>query len=297
MKWIRKVVLVLLAILLILIGVQLIHYWKARSSDPDATFIQPRVLVTNLRITDHDPDKTRMLMNVQLVDPAPIGLALDSLSYSLGIEGVEVVHSSYEQAINVAAYDTANISFPVVVDSRELLHRLKELDAKGLDSVHYDLNVRFHSPLLFWREKPVEVHTTVYAPLYKIPQVALSHPRIEKLGLKNSNVTVDMSMYNPNAFPFDFKKTRMKLRMGDGQVFATRIDSTVHVPRQDTVVIRLPVELAPGQLVEAAFSALVKPSKTPFSYRLSLILVSDNPSLNNSAFVLTGKGVVADLEK
>lgn len=294
MKWIRNVALVLLALLLVVLGVQLIRWNRARHSDPAATFIKPRVLVTKLRITDHDPDATRMVLELQLVNPAPIGFALDSLRYSLGIEDAEVIHSSYAKALHVPAYDTAAFSFPVVVDSKKLIERLKQLDEQGLDSVHYTMDVLLHAAIL---DKPVEIKTSVHAPLFKLPKVAFSDPRLGTLGLKHTGITLDMAMYNPNVFPFGFKDMKLKLRMGEDQVFETRIDTTVLVPRQDTAVVRLRVELAVGQLIAAAFSALVKPAKTPFSYDLSLTIVSDEPAISNSAFIMTGKGVVADLEQ
>lgn len=295
MKWVRYIALVLLAILLFVLGVQLVRWGQARATDPDASFIEPTLLVTNIQITDHNPNETHLVLDLQLVNPAPIGLALDSLQYSLGIEGVEVIHSTYAKRIQVKANDTASISFPVVVDSKKLVNRLKQLEAQGLDSVHYNTDVGFQLSAL--GAKPLELHTSSYAPLVKLPKVAFQDPHIDKLGLKNSAFTIDMAFFNPNVFAFDIKKTRMKLRTGDGQVFETQIDSAIHVPKQDTVLIHLPVDLALGKLIKAAFGALVKPEKTHFSYDLSFIIISKEHALNNSAVVITGEGVVADLEK
>lgn len=297
MNWFGRIGLIFLGVLLILVVLLLVRWNTASKEDPDATFIVPRMLVSAFHVRDHDLRSTHIDMVLVVENPAPVGLRIDSLTYKLGIEEEVLIESAYAERIDIDAFGTDTVRMPVVIDSQRLLERLRALEEQGLDSVHYHMDARFHSPLAFWRKKPLEMHRDVLAPLVKIPRVRLDRTRLDDLGLRKSNAMVDLALYNGNVFPFSVKDVDVKVRMGDGQVFAARIDSTVHVPREDTVAIALPVTLAPGQLIQALFSALLKPSRTPFDYDVSLVIVSDQPALNNCEFAISGQSTVAELRK
>ena len=296
MKWVGLVLLVILLLLVMGALVQLVRWAQARESDPEATFILPRVQVVRLNIEQLDPDTTRLNLILAIDYPAPIGFTMDSLDHVMSIAGNEVARSTYPYAIAIKANDSARIELPIMVLTERLRQVLEQLEATGVDSVEYAMEANFHVSAAFWKDKPMRVRIARQLPLFLIPKVDLRDPVLEKLGLGESRVTIDVALFNPNVFGFAFRQTDFTARINDHDVLATTIDTLVRIPANDTVIMRMPLRMAAGRLVVGLFDLLVKPSRTPYSYRMALTIVSDDATINNCRSVVAGDGTLDELK-
>ena len=296
MKWTRRILLVILLALLLGVVVQLVRWGQARKSDPDATLILPRVYVARMSVEQLDPDTTLLNIMLAIDDPAPIGLTVDSLEYVMSIGGNEVVRSTYPHSITVRANDSAHIELPVAVQTRKLVAVLKQLAASGVDTVEYAMESKFHWPLAFWREKPLSIKIARRLPLFLIPEVEVRDPVVEKLGLGESRVVIDVAIFNPNGFSFAFRQPDFEAELNGHEVVTTVVDDLVQVPARDTVIVRVPMVMAPGRLLGGLFGLIVKPARTTYSYRMALTIVSDNATLDKCRFVVVGNGMLEELK-
>ncbi len=296
MKWVGRIFLVILLVLVLGVVIQLVRWSMARQSDPEATFIVPRMQVARMNIEQLDPDTTRMNMVLAINNPSPIGFTVDSLEYTLSIAEKEVIRSTYAHTITLRGSDSASIELPVMVLTKKLGQVLKQLEALGVDSVEYTMEARLHVPAAFWRKEPMTMRIARRLPLIMIPKVDARDPALEKFGFGESRVTVDVALFNPNVFAFDFRQLDFTAELSGHEVMSTTIDTLVHIPAQDTVVLHIPLSMAPGRLVSGVINLLVKPARTPYSYNMAFTIVSESASLNNCRFVLAGDGMLDELK-
>ncbi|MEO8068327.1 MAG: LEA type 2 family protein [Flavobacteriales bacterium] len=296
MRWKGRVFLLLLILLLLFGVIQLIRWAKAKENDPDATFILPRVSMANMNIQRLDPDATTMLLVMTIDQPAPIGLTVDSLDYTLSIAGNEVIHSTYPHAVSIGAYDSASISLPVTIRTKRLIDVLKQLEAEGRDSVIYAMDTRFHLPAAFWTKKPMEVRIERNLPLVRIPRVHLQDPSVVKFGFGESRINVDLALFNPNVFDLAFRDLAITADLEGHEVVLTSADTLIRAAAMDTAIIHLPMRIALGHMIEGVFDLLLKPARTVYSYHMEFTVISDQPSLDECHFIVVGKGHLDELK-
>jgi LEA14-like dessication related protein len=297
MRIIGRILLVLLVIVLI-IGAVMFFRWQARKADdPDATFVLPRLHVAELHMEEFDMENTRMHLVMRIDQPAPVPLDLDSLSYVIYIDTVEIARSAFPHDISIPAMGSATVASPFISRTNDLTAVLKRLEEQGVDSVDHVLVATFHSPLMFWKMGPAEVRIVEHLPAYRIPKVSLHRPRIEKFGFNESRIMVDLAIFNPNPFAYNFEETSVELKMRDEKVLSTRIDSLIHIPIKDTVVIRVPLELSPGRTLRTAWDYLFNAPTTNYEFSLYTTIVSKSKSIDGGRFRMMGEGTLDEVKK
>jgi LEA14-like dessication related protein len=296
MKILGRILLTLLLILVI-IGLIMFGRWQLKKADdPDATFILPRLHVAHLEMEHFDMDETRMIMDLRIDQPVPIPLQLDSLTYVVYIDTVEIARSTYAHDVRIPAMGTGTISTPFISRTNRLTELLNRLEEQGVDSVDHVLVARFHSPVMFWKDGPAEVRIVEYLPAYRIPKISLHRPRIEKFGFNESRITIDLAIFNPNPFAYRFKETEFEVRVKDDELMYSRIDTMIVIPENDTVVIHMPLELSPGRMLRSVWDMVFNAPDTPYEFTLNTTIVSKEKAINNSYFEMRGDGVLQDVK-
>mgnify|MGYP003393290222 CR=1 FL=1 len=292
----KAVVLVLVLLVASAVTWQFIHWSIAKRQDPSATFIAPRLHLALITITDLSSETMDMDVRMLIDNPSPIGLAVDSFTYRFSIAGVEVARTNHGGAITLPAYDGASLTLPITVRQELLVNTLKELQARKIDSVDYAIDTWFYTRLPFLKETPIHLHMTRHLPLFIIPDVELAHTRIEKLGLKNTMLMLDLRVSNPNNIPFAFRNTTYEFRVGGDHVMRSSIDSVMEIPPRDTLMIAMPIQLDLGEAAGTLIKLLLKPGST-YAFTFDTHIVSDSRSINGSHMALRRNGTLRDLKQ
>ncbi|HMC97716.1 MAG TPA: LEA type 2 family protein [Flavobacteriales bacterium] len=296
MGWKKSILVVLLLLMVAAISLQLIRWSQAKRDDPNATFILPRLRLAVITIKDLTPDTMNMDVGMLIDDPAPLGAHVDSFTYRFSIAGVEMVHSTHPDPIDLHGYDSTLITLPITVRQELLATTLKDLEARGVDSVDYTIDADFHTRLPFLKKKPVHLHVTRHLPLFIIPTVELTHTHVEKFGLKNTRLLLDVQVANPNNVAFAFRKTAYQLRVGGDRVMSSHMEDTLLIPSRDTVMFSMPVKLDLGETAGTLIDLLVAPG-TDYAFSLDTRIVSDDRSVNEGRLVLERNGTLKDLKQ
>lgn len=291
-----KIVLIMMAgLLLLAAGAQWIHWHRARTADQHATFLTPRLRIAGAQVHRIDRDGLDMDLTLLLDDPLPIGIKADSLRYRFFIGDVQVMKSTGPGAIAVPAWDSGSVVLPVRLDPERLVGVLDSLERRGIDSVDYavDMELRPHVPV--FRDPTLRFRTGRRLPVFHIPEVRLVHTRLEKLGLGESRVVLDLEVTNRNDIAFAFEKTEYAVRVEEDELLGALREDTIRIPPMDTVTIALPMELRPGRMAEALLELLLAPRRTSYAFRLNTTIVSDRAALDGSEFRVAADGTLGDL--
>jgi LEA14-like dessication related protein len=296
MKVVGRILLVLLAIILIVALIMFIRWQVKKTEDPDATFVLPRLHVASLEMERFDMEETRMIMDLRIDQPVPVPLQLDSLTYVVLLDTVEIARSTYAHDVRIPAMGSGTISTPFTTRTNRLTEILNHWEEAGVDSVDHVLVATFHSPVLFWRNEPAQVRIVERLPAYRIPKVSLHNPKIEKFGIGESRIMVDVMVVNPNSFAYNFKETDIEVKVRGDEILKARVDDPIHLPINDTAVVRVPLELSPGRALRSAWDYLFNAPSTPYEFKISTTIVSQEGALNNSHFEFFGEGTLKELK-
>jgi LEA14-like dessication related protein len=297
MKTIGRIVLLLLLILVLVAIVMFLRWQALKADDPNATFVLPRLHVAKLEMERFDLEETRMIMDLRIDQPLPVPLRLDSLTYRILIDTVEIARSSYAHDVSIPAMGTGTISTPFTTRTNRITELLNRLEEQGVDSVDHILIATFHAPAMFWKDGPAEVRIVKHLPAYRIPKISLRNPKIEKLGFNESRIMVDVAIYNPNAFAYRFRQTEMEVKVKDDELLSSRIDRLIELPENDTAFVRIPLELSPGRALRSVWDYIFNAPETPYAFTLSTTIVSEMNAINESVFEMRGNGMLQEVKE
>ena len=287
------------ALLVLLCGVFLghcINRLQAQKADPGAPFFTPTMELANITITKLTREQVDMTMDVVLDNPLPFGFSLDSFTFVMAIAGKEVVRSIYPDPLQLDGYGQTTVSMPITTKQELLLGTLKELDAEGVDSVVYGVDVDFTKSFPLIGERPLSFHLERYLPLFILPEVEVKDLQVQKVGLKETRMDLVLELSNENDGSVAIRNTKVVLRVGEDRVLSTHVDSVICIPAKDKVDIAIPLRIDLGEALGTLMKFLIKPG-TAYQFELDAIVVSDSPTTNGTAIHVQRDGVLKELKE
>jgi len=105
-----------------------------KSDKKIADYVVPELKLAQIQVTNLTAEKADMKMNMLLDNPGPIGFSLDSLFYTVSIEGNEVARTTYPDSLRLEARDSTTVELPLTIYHDKLADLLKRLEQEGRDS-------------------------------------------------------------------------------------------------------------------------------------------------------------------
>ena len=207
--------------------------------------------VTDISFQDIDVDFVFWVNN-----PNPVDIALDSLSYNLGFEAINVVSGADSDGFNIRALTGSEFRMPVNLNFSDAWNAVEA--TRGEDMIDFSLDGSFgfdteYGPL------DLPYQTGGEFPALRIPAITLGALRVADLDVFGGTATVDIDMdvdndhgsdLNLDAFAYDITL--------DGSGVAEGIlNSLGTVAGATSKPMTLPVEINLLSLGAGAYSAIV----------------------------------------
>lgn len=93
---------------------------------------------------------------------------------------------------------------------------------------------------------------------FKEPGVTLRNVVINGLGMSGGAMDVELGIYNPNGFKLDATRVTYKLLVGNDTLGTGQTDQRLTVQKNDSAVVRLPIDFTYAGLSSAARQVLTQ---------------------------------------
>src|SRR5215217_14897 len=116
---------------LVFIPAAVFIWWKSSSTPVKKAAVQrlsPKINIASVNIEDIDDDRIKLNSKVQLSNPLPVDLHINSLHYELFIDSMRVMQDAYGKPITVRSSDSATIQMPMQLLAKPMARVLKYFD-------------------------------------------------------------------------------------------------------------------------------------------------------------------------
>lgn len=296
----------IIALAIVLIGFVGAYVWYSRLKNEAASeggaydgTLKPRVELSRFDFTDISDDAITMNMYVLIDNPLPVEFKARRVNYSFLINNKEVVKDSYDKTIQLKSKDSTTIALPAKLLAEKMTNVLKDIEARGDDSTNYRLRTTFDLDVPILGERTFTIDETRRLPTYHIPKIKVEEIDFGKLSLKEMDVAAKVNIINRNKFPYNITDAHYTVTINGKQIAEGDQEEPILVKKQSTTPVVFPVTVKPGQMLGLLPKALFDKKDTPVevAFRCKVLDKNNNPMFQNSKFVTTIRGTLADFTK
>lgn len=256
--------------------------------------VVPQLELADMQVTNLTAERADMDMNMIIDNPAPVGIKIDSLYYTIFIEGHEVASTTYPDPLQIESGQRTKVSLPLTVYYDKLQSLLDELEEEGRDTVQYTLDAIL---FIYAALIPDEINLTVEErlPLVRIPDIRVTDLSIEDISLSGAVIQVATYVVNRNVFSMGFEDIHYSLVLGDNEPMEGHKPEPVRIEAKDTAFIQMPVELDFGNMGRGLLDYIREGGDLPYNFSLRTRLVSDAHMLEESEMNMQVTGTLDEL--
>lgn len=284
-------------IILLLAGVAIAVWYFFKKSKPDAdTGLKPRVEMSIARISDVTDSTIKMELKTLLYNPLPVGMHLKNINYVVQMNGKTIVEDHYDKPLEVKAADSSLLTLPAKVKLHNLIEEGDGAVAKGQDSADYHFKTILHFEKSFLGKDSLVLDMDKRLPLYRLPKVKMAGYDVKKLGLKDTDIVVQIEVANLNSFTLEFQNPVYVMDLGKQKRFAEgKVSGITTVNAKSKEIYEIPLSVSLGKVLKAAGQMIGKGKDLPFTFYFKSKLKSESEVLDGSDINLVLDGELKDI--
>jgi LEA14-like dessication related protein len=266
-----------------------------RDKDPNKTFLLPRLELSELLITSLNPQKTEMMVKVDIKNQLPLSFTVDSLQYRIFINDKELLKDRYKKPISLKRNGSSLVSLPATIFNDSISSALEANDRENADSVDFHFQGSFFTRIFFKKQFNVDIKRLV--PRIYIPVVNAEHIEIDSLNFSRAVVHLLVSINNRNVFPFKADSIAYEVSIEDNQWIKGKIPGFTDIHSKSVTDLTIPISISFKEVTKTLFDLLTKGNNVRYKLHLTFIIESDNNMVMNSKVILESEGTVRTLLK
>lgn len=289
--WLWPIAAVIVAMVILFVWQKdiLVNYGKKGGS-------RPHISVKEIRVHDIGDDRIAMTARVMVSNPLLIELNADSLLYALFIDSIEVMKSKFVKRVSIKSLDSAVIVLPLDVDRSRLNAVFARFERNHSDSADYVLKTKLYLDVPVAGNKTFEKNEARRGPAFRPLKVMTDHRKIEKFGLKHSEVSVSLIVENPNAFEIGVKDVDYDLAVGQDLHMRGDLHKTTLIAARSTISLPLEMDVHTKNITRLAWQVLFEKKHTPFEIQLSCKIATDNDVFKDTRLNIKRSGRLNELD-
>ena len=283
--------------IVILAGILYLIIYFQRPGNEVADKVVPQLELAHMQITSLTAERADMQMNMIIDNPAPVGFNIDSLSYTISIEGHNLINSTYPDPLQLEANDTTMVSLPLTIYYDKLQSVLDKLEEEGRDSVDYKINATIFSDAALIPNDEFELEVEKKMPLIRIPEIRVTDLSVENLSFSGALIQVETFIVNENVFPIGFEDMHYSFQLEDNETIEGHKPEAVSIEAKDSATITIPVELNFKEMGKGLIDLIKEGGDLQYDYWLRTTLTSDAHMLEDSEMILNASGTLKELKE
>lgn len=255
----------------------------------------PQLQLAQMQVTNLTADRANVRMNMIIDNPTPVGLDIDSLYYTVYIEGNEVVKTTYPDPLHIEGSGNTTVSLPLTIYYDKLQSVLKKLEEEGKDSVVYKVNAILHTDLALIPKEKFDLEVEKKMPLIRAPEIKVTDIRVDKLNFSGAVIQVKSFIVNKNVFSLGFENMDYSFQIEDNEIMEGHKSEKVKIEPKDSATIAIPVELNFKEMGKGLVDLIKEGGDLQYNFNLRTKLVSDAHFLEEGEMTLNATGKLNEL--
>ncbi len=215
---------------------------------------RPRVSVEGMRLAAVDFDRARVVFDVAIDNPNPVGIDLAGFDYVLSLGGNEFLKGQRDRAVRLPADGKESIAIPLTIP----YERIAELpgDLRGRKSVDYGLELGLDFDLPALGRQRLGTSTSGSMPIPQRPGISLDGVRVAELGLSGAELVLELGIDNPNDFGIDLERLDYALAINGRRWAESSRESGLSLAPDGSTTVDLPLRVNFGTIGTGAYDLL-----------------------------------------
>ncbi len=281
----------LLLILAVCLGVWIVKC--NRSEKNTAEYLVPTLKIATLQVVDFDSKKANVHMKMEMDNPLPVGISIDSIFYEVFIEDHEVIQATYPSPFQLKGNEVSRVVFPATIYYDKLFKLLKRYENKRMDSVVYKVEATAYTNYAL--KKMINISTERYLPLIRIPKVEIKDIDIKDLTISGATIRLTALVENWNVFSFGVKDVAYELKLDEEEPIKGVLPEVFRFPAMDSTRITRPVKVYFKDAGKSLVDLVLKPGKLQYDLSATMKIVSRHEMLENSTMAIVANGPLREV--
>ena len=263
---------------------------KLKSFAPDVEF-------KALYISDITDRSVTIVGDAIVKNNYPSKLIIDSLDYDLYIDSVPVLHSSHLKEITIARGGSEKVAIPMHLEVKKLRRLIRRFENEKRDSAIYTVKGDYKMKLPIAGMRKFIIDETKTAPAIRDIHVKAGKMNFDKMGLKNTEMSMSVVVDNHNGFPIKMKNGHYKLEIEHGIEMHGTMQKIVDIPAKGTETINVEIDTKTAKLPKLGWKWLFREHRTHYKMNFSGIVISDSEMMRNATLKVSDEGTLDQLKQ
>jgi LEA14-like dessication related protein len=293
----KKIILALVILFIAIIASFLIwRYWSyVRDTDPNKTFLLPRLEFSQVDITSLTSQKTEMMVKVDIKNQLPLSFTIDSIQYRILINKTEILKDHYKKSISLKKNASSQVSLPMTIFNDSISSVMKTNERRNVDSVEFHFHGSFYTHAFLKKQFNIDIKKLI--PRFYIPEAKAEHFEIDSLNFSRAVVKLLVSINNKNVFSLKSKNIAYELSIEDNKFIKGIIPGLTDIKAKSVNNLSIPIKISFKEVSKTLWNLITKGNKVRYKLHLTFRIESENNMMKNSKVILESKGSVKSLMK
>jgi LEA14-like dessication related protein len=257
----------------------------------------PDVEFKSLYISDIDNNSVTIIGDALIKNNFPSTLVIDSLDYDLYIDSVSVLHSGHFKEISIARDGSERVAIPMHLDVKRLRSLIRKNEKYKRDSASYTVKGDYKMKIPIAGMRKFKIDETRIEPAIREIYVKAGKMKFDKMGLKNTEMSMPVIVENHNNFPIKLKNGRYTLEIEHGIEMHGKTQKIVDIPPRGTETIDMEIDTKTAKLPKLGWKLLFREHRTHYKMNFHGIVMSDSEIMRNATLHVSDRGTLAELKQ
>jgi LEA14-like dessication related protein len=253
----------------------------AREVVTDRIIRLPSVRIVSAEVADLSFTGARLLFDVKITNPNPIGFALDGFEYDLLIEDESFLRGRQDGRVEIEANGSSIVPLPLEFEYAGVYSAFERLIKNDGASYTLETTCFFDLPVLGRVEVPARTEGRI--PLLKAPVVSLRSLRVARIGLTSADVVLEAALDNPNSFFFNVPLFRYEVLI-NGRTWVHGCAADLEVGEKRISVLSFPFTVSYAEVSESLYGLLTVGEKAACVLKGTVDIRTPLPLLEEASF-------------
>lgn len=255
-----------------------------------ASVQKPGISISDVNISGLSLQNIELLFDVEVDNPNPLSIDLDSYEYDFLIGQNSFVKGSQTVDTEILASSKSIVQVPISFTFQELYDIFGSLKDQDETTYTLDTKVGVNVPVLGLMELPVKKEGTL--PVVKPPSISLGKLSVKDLSFTKADLELELKIDNPNAFGLIMNTLDYAVDINGFSAITGSSNKRIEIGNKESGNVKIPVSFNLLQLGVGAYQVLK--SGNPLNYNLSgnANVGATYPLFQNSPFDFAKSGVV-----
>jgi LEA14-like dessication related protein len=229
----------------------------------------------------------RATLVLEVQNPNKYQIILDSITYSLFIEGQKYMYGQRIKSLTLNPASTQKISLPLAFNYNKYVKNFT-----GRDSTLYKFEFECLISTLSFKQEHVVIPFEKKLPLVTKFNIAVDHMKIQKINFKTADLLVYLKIGNPNSVGFKADHFHYRLWVENLQWAEGDYSKSLTLRKKSTLDLELPIELDLKKLGKSAGDYLKGDKVQNYKAEVEFNLTADMKTLQKVQMSMQSEGVL-----